>query len=120
MRVWLFFDGEEGGCVGEPRDERDRELATLQRAKLVARAASASAVQVAQGTYQFTAPLELSARDSGVRWVASDGAARLSGGAVLGPWVASSLGEGILHHFKERLTLEAKLDNLISEKKEKK
>jgi len=71
-------------------------VATLHRAKLVVRAASASTVQVAKGTYQFTEPLELSAQDSGVRWVASDGAARLSGGAVIGPWVASSLGEGIV------------------------
>lgn len=82
-------DANEGTSASAP-------VATLQRAKQVARAVAAATVQVAQGTYQLTAPLELDAKDSGVRWVAGGGAARVSGGAVLGPWVASPLGQGIV------------------------
>jgi hypothetical protein len=61
---------------------------TLTRARDLARAATHPVtVRLADGTYRMSAPLLLDARDSGVTWMAEDGAHPVvSGGAAVTGW----------------------------------
>ena len=60
-------------------------VATIQRARALASASASKLVTLLPGTHALSAPLVLDERDSGVSWVAEQGAS-ISGGVDLTGW----------------------------------